>query len=109
MSYMFLGQQDPRDTMVMSTLCFVQHKVGHGASSVHHLNSFAPLLHIPSTSVHVDPVHLLIQVMFHVILNSCNLAPVPSIFSYASDWILFFCCTFPASNSPTLLRLRNRL
>src|SRR4051812_4359673 len=61
-----LGHQDPRDTMVMSTLCFVQHKVGHGASSVHHLNSFAPLLYLASTSVHVELVHLLIQVLFHV-------------------------------------------
>src|SRR4051812_45604684 len=26
MSYMFLGQQDPRSTMVVSILCFVQHK-----------------------------------------------------------------------------------
>ena len=38
----------------------------------------------------------------------CILAPVPSIFSYASDWILFLCCTFPVSISPTHFYLQNR-
>src|SRR4051812_44584433 len=69
MSYMFLGQQDPRNTMVMSILCFVQHKIGHGASPVNHSNSLPLLLVFLSTSVHVGPVHLFLQAPLNVILN----------------------------------------
>src|SRR4051812_1193539 len=43
-----------------------------------------------STSVHVYHVHLIIQVIFHVISNLFFVVPVPSIFSYASDWVHFF-------------------
>ena len=63
----------------------------------------------PSTSVHVESWS-----SFHsksLFMSSSNLCIKNQPLSYCHmpcGWVPFFCCTYLVSNSPTLLRLRNR-
>src|ERR1041385_6736998 len=55
-------------------------------------------------SAFADVVHLIFQILFHVIFL---LQVSPNILSYAMWLGSNCCCTFYVSSAPTLLRLRN--
>src|SRR3954471_8331266 len=93
--------------MVMSMWCFMQ-LIWRGCETSSHINCFSYLVSCQLlcmlTSDHLNHSKVLSMPSSIPFIFK----PAPNMLSYAMWLDSIFCCTFLVSNSPTLLRLRNR-